>query len=80
MTSTLFLQSDVNDPYLTYQTMLEKHAIYWDETNQIWAIYSYEACVLILKNTTAQIPTINPNNEQNLNRHSLAILNNLTRL
>lgn len=80
MTSTLFLQSDVNDPYLTYQTMLEKHAIYWDETNQIWAIYSYEACVSILKNTTAEIPTINPNNEQNLNRHSLAILNNLTRL
>lgn len=80
MSSTLFLQSDTNNPYLIYKTMLEKHPVYWDETNKIWAIYSYEDCISILKNPKAQIPAINPNNEQKLNQYSLEIFNNLTRL
>ncbi|KUJ63818.1 hypothetical protein AR687_01130 [Flavobacteriaceae bacterium CRH] len=80
MNSTLFLQSDVSDPYSIYKTMLEKNPVYWDETNKIWAIYSYDACVSILKNTKAEIPTINPSNEQKLNKYSLDILTNLTRL
>lgn len=60
--------------------MLEKHPVYWDETNKIWAIYSYEDCISILKNPKAQIPAINPNNEQKLNQYSLEIFNNLARL
>ena len=80
MSSTLFLQSDTNNPYLIYKTMLEKHPVYWDETNKIWAIYSYEDCISILKNPKAQIPAINPNNEQKLNQYSLEIFNNLARL
>ena len=80
MSSTLFLQSDTNNPYLIYKTMLEKHPVYWDETNKIWAIYSYEDCISILKNPKVQIPAINPNNEQKLNQYSLEIFNNLARL
>ncbi len=80
MNSTLFLQSDVSDPYLIYKNMLQNNPIYWDETNKIWAIYSYEDCVSILKNPKAAIPVVNPNNEQKLNKKALEILNNLTRL
>jgi cytochrome P450 len=80
MPSTLFLQSDVSDPYLIYKSMLDKNPVYWDETNQIWAIYSYQYCVEIIQNTKAQIPVINPDNEQKLNKYALEILNNLARL
>ncbi|KIQ18805.1 hypothetical protein RT99_17450 [Flavobacterium sp. MEB061] len=80
MPSSLFFQSDVKDPYSIYKLMLDKNPVYWDETNQIWAIYSYEYCVEILKNSQVEIPIVNPNNEQNLNESALDILNNLTRL
>jgi cytochrome P450 len=80
MPSTLFLQSDISDPYSIYKLMLDKHSIYWDETNKIWAIYSYEDCVSILKNPKTQIPITNPNNEQKLNKYALDIFTNLTRL
>lgn len=80
MTSSLFLQSDIKDPYSFYKSMLEKHPIYWDKTSKIWAIYSYEYCVEILKNINVEIPKINQNNEQQLNEYALKILNNLTRL
>ena len=80
MSSSLFFQSDVKDPYSIYKLMLDKNPVYWDETNQIWAIYSYEYCVEILKNAQVEIPIVNPNNEQNLNESALDILNNLTRL
>lgn len=80
MSSTLFLQSDIQDPYLTYKSMLDKNPVYWDDENKIWAIYSYKDCVEILKNTHAFIPRINPNNEQKLNKYALDILNNVTRL
>lgn len=80
MSATLFLQSDVQDPYSIYQLMLAKNPIYWDEDNKIWAIYSYRHCIEILKNPKALIPVINPNNEQKLNKHALDILINLTRL
>lgn len=80
MTSSLFFQSDIHNPYAIYQSMLEKHPVYWDETNKIWAIYSYDYCVEILKNTSTQIPVVNPDNEQQLNEYAIKILDNLTRL
>lgn len=80
MSSSLFLQSDVRDPFSIYKTMLDENPIYWDDENKIWAIYSYKYCVEILKNTQAYIPVINQNNEQKLNKYALDILNNLTRL
>lgn len=80
MNSSLFLQSHVSDPYLLYENMRNQNAVYWDEPNKIWAIYSYKHCVEILKNSKAHIPTVNPDNIQKLNEHALDILNNLTRL
>lgn len=80
MTSSLFLQSDSQDPFLIYNSMLNKNPVYWDETNKMWVIYSYQDCVAILKNTNTLIPIVNPNNEQKLNEYALKILGSLTRL
>lgn len=80
MISSLFLQSNVSDPYLMYENMLNRNPVYWDETNKIWTIYSYEYSVEVLKNTKAHIPDINPDNVQKLNTAALDIMNNLTRL
>lgn len=60
--------------------MLDENPVYWDETNKIWAIYSYEYCAEILKSSKVEIPLVNPNNEQELNESALEILSNLTRL
>lgn len=76
--SSLFLQSEIKNPYSFYQKMIEENPIYWDETNQIWAVYSYEYCVEILQNTNVHIPALHPNN--NLNEYALKIINNLVRL
>jgi cytochrome P450 len=80
MNATLFLQSDIQDPYPIYKSMLEKHTVYRDDNNKIWAIYSYEYCVETLNNSNTGIPAVNPNNGQKLNAKALEILNNLTRL
>jgi cytochrome P450 len=80
MSSTLFLQSDVPDPYSIYETMLNKQPIYWDEKNKIWAIYSYEYCSEILNNPHVHIPIINKNNEQSLNECALKVVTHLARL
>ncbi|MFH6987281.1 cytochrome P450 [Flavobacterium collinsii] len=80
MTATLFLQSDVQDPYSIYKLMLAQNPIHWDKDNKIWAIYSYRHCIEILKNPKALILVINLSNEQKLNKHALDILTNLTRL
>jgi cytochrome P450 len=80
MITSLFLQSEIEDPYSFYQTMRTQNPIYWDEKNQIWALYSYDACLAILKNSFAHIPEINSNNEQGLNHYILQISNHLARL
>lgn len=80
MSPTLFFQSDSKDPYSVYKTMLEEHPIFWDETNQIWVIYSHEYCTEILNSPNVNIPSINPNNEQELNEYTLKIINHLSRL
>lgn len=80
MTSTLFLLSDVQDPYSLYKSMMDKNPIHWDDKNKTWEIYSYEYCIEVLKNPNAFIPAINLNNEPQLNKHAVDILTNLTRL
>ncbi|MFV8326267.1 cytochrome P450 [Flavobacterium sp. ZS1P14] len=80
MTTSLFLQSEIKDPYRFYQTMHTQNPVYWDEKNQIWALYSYDACEIILKSSFAHIPEINSNNEQGLNNCALQISNQLARL
>jgi cytochrome P450 len=80
MTTTLFLQSEIQDPYSLYKTMIAQNPIYWDKGNQIWVLYSYDACVSILNSNLVHIPEINPNNEQGLNDSALEISNQLARL
>lgn len=76
--SSLFLQSEIENPYAFYQKMAEENPVYWDQTNKIWAVYSYEFCVAILKNENAHIPAFPPNS--NLNPFVLKIITNLARL
>lgn len=38
--------------------MLSETPVYWDHSANLWAIYSYEACMAILGNPMAQIPAI----------------------
>lgn len=76
--SSLFLQSEIENPYSFYQKMIEENPVYWDETNKIWAVYSYEHCSAILRNTNSHVPAF-PSNE-NLNRFAVEIIKNLARL
>lgn len=76
--SSLFLQSEVQNPHSFYQKMIEENPVYWDEANKIWAVYSYEYCSAILKNTNAHISAFPPN--ENLNQCALEIIKNLARL
>lgn len=70
MQKTLFLQSEVRDPYLVYKQISTIDPIYWDEENKLWAIYSYADCKSILQNPYAAIPVIHHNNE-NMNEYAL---------
>lgn len=74
MQSAIFLQSEVQDPYAIYAKL---KPMYWDDANQLWAIYSYDHCKAILTNPAAQIP---PVNTTSLHDHALAIIGNLARL
>lgn len=75
--STLFLQSEIKNPYLLYQKMINESPVYWDESNKIWAVYSYEYCTQILNHKNAHIPVVS---ENNLNEYALKICRNLARL
>lgn len=80
MSSTLFLQSEIQDPYSLYAAILNEHPIYWDEVNQIWAIYSHQYCTEILNSSHVHIPITNQNNKQKLNECALQIVSQLSRL
>src|SRR5258706_1136308 len=80
MASTLFLQSEVPDPYKLYETMLRENPVYWDSSNNLWAIYSYEGCKAILNNPLVHIPAANQNNKDGLNEYALLIKDKLARL
>jgi len=75
--STLFLQSKIKNPYLFYQKMIDENPVYWDESNKIWAVYSYDYCIEILNHGNAHIPAVS---ENNLNEFALKISRNLARL
>lgn len=56
MQNVLFLQSEVKDPYEIYARMLLDCPLYYDQTNSIWAVYNFDDCDQVLKNSTAFIP------------------------
>ncbi|KFF05134.1 cytochrome P450 [Flavobacterium reichenbachii] len=74
----LFLQSEIENPHSFYQKMIEKNPVYWDEENKIWAVYTYQYCTALLKNTNVHIPSLAP--DDNLNQYALLIIENLARL
>jgi cytochrome P450 len=80
MINTLFLQSEVQDPYKLYEQMLYDCPVFWDGTNKLWAIYSYKNCKEILSDPTIQIPSINCSNTDGLNEYTLAITGKLARI
>ncbi|MEO5564671.1 MAG: cytochrome P450 [Chitinophagaceae bacterium] len=77
MTTTLFLQSELNCPYQFYEKMLTDNPIYWDSINNHWAIYSYKGCKAILTGPSVQIP---PVKTEGLNEYALSITGKLARI
>ena len=43
MINTLFLQSEVPDPYQLYERILDESPVFWDNTNKLWAVYSHKS-------------------------------------
>jgi cytochrome P450 len=74
---TTFLQSEVQNPYKLYETMLSDYPVYWDKGNNLWAIYAYEDCKAILNNDAAHIPFVD---KTGLNEYALVITEQLARL
>lgn len=77
MQSAIFIQSTVQDPYEIYATFQQESPVYWDDVNQLWAIYSYDQCKAILTHPAAQIPAVQTTG---LNDTAQAIISNLARL
>lgn len=76
MKSALFLQSAVQDPYRIYNEMLITHPVFYDDSNKLWAVYSYEFCKAVLSHPGAHIPLLNT---AGLNDYAFAIIGKLPR-
>jgi cytochrome P450 len=76
MENTLFLQSEVQDPFEIYCRRLKEAPVYFDGKNNIVAIYSYDYCREILNAQQAYIP---PANDDGLNEIALLLKNNFAR-
>ena len=77
MVSHVFLQSEVGDPYTIYNDRLSAQPIFWDERNQLWAMYSYQLCREVFMHPDAHIP---PVATAGLDEYALAITARLARL
>lgn len=80
MGKVLFLQSDVENPYIIYRKMLEESPVYWDETQRIWGVYAYDACQMLLNSSAAVIPQQNNAATNQMNEYSQLLLQHLARL
>jgi cytochrome P450 len=78
MENTLFLQSEVENPYTIYMRMLAGAPVYFDTKNNIAAIYRYALCKQILGSPQSIIPQAN--GENGLNESALLIKKHLVRL
>lgn len=54
--NTIFLQSETADPFGFYTRMRDKHPVYYDGKNKVWAVYGYRDCEFFLKNGVVEIP------------------------
>ncbi|MGH8809693.1 MAG: hypothetical protein ACREX0_17610, partial [Noviherbaspirillum sp.] len=80
MENTLFLQSEVADPYAIYERMRAHHPVYRDVRNGIWAVYSHAHCKRVLQAGPAHIPGQNPVNAHLLNDAAASLASKLARL
>jgi len=80
MENTLFLQSDVKNPFEIYSRMLADTPIFWDEQNNLWAVYSYAACAYLLNHRAVEIPAQNALQNGKLNHHAATLVENLARI
>jgi len=78
--NTLFLQSEVSDPYALYAEMRAAGPVHFDEENRIWAVYSHAACKRVLASSAARIPAQNPALLPLMNVSSTALVNGFARL
>lgn len=76
MENTLFLQSEVENPFAIYCRRQKESPVYFDQKNNIVAIYSYDYCREILHAQQAYIP---PANDDGLNEMALFLKNNFAR-
>lgn len=80
MKNTLFLQSEIDDPYLFYAHMRRAHPVFRDEQNKLWTAYGYAQCQALLQNTQAHIPAQAPAAIASLHDAAATIIGNLVRL
>jgi cytochrome P450 len=78
MENTLFLQSEVQNPYEMYMRMLADSPVYFDKKNDIVAVYGYDLCKQILTAPAAIIPQVKE--ENGLNETALLIKKHLVRI
>jgi cytochrome P450 len=76
----LFLQSEVDNPYEIYSRMLDRNPVYRDRENDVWAVYSYEACQYLLNSSMAEIPGHTGTGAGLMNDYATTIASNLARL
>jgi cytochrome P450 len=80
MDSALFLQSEVDNPYEIYSRMLDRNPVYRDRENDVWAVYSYEACQYLFNSSMAEIPGHTGTGNGLMNDYATTIVSNLARL
>jgi len=77
MSTTLFLHSNVCDPFPFYREMRNTHPVFRDADNDHWAIYSFAGCRSVLRHPAAEIPRVG---RAGLNAQTLTVLDQLARL
>jgi cytochrome P450 len=77
MSTTLFLHSNVRDPFQLYINMRSRHPVFQDADNGHWAVYSFDACRFILRHPAAKVPAVGIDG---LSKQAAAVLGQLTRL
>src|SRR5256885_13997713 len=77
MKTSLFLQSEMKDPYKLYNEMLLNTPVLRDESNNLWVTYTYKNCETILTHSSMEIPGLN---NKGLNEYALAIAERFARL
>ena len=58
MNPVLFLQSEEADPYALYHVMRMQAPVYYDRTQDLWAVYTYAHCDAVLNHPAAVIPQV----------------------